>query len=60
MWAADFNYRIAMTNDEVRPLAENGQIDPLLVADQLMQAIDEGEVFQGYTEGAIAFLPTYK
>jgi hypothetical protein len=60
VWAADFNYRIAMSNEEVRPLAESGHIDPLLAADQLMQAIDEGEVFQDYTEGAIAFLPTYK
>lgn len=49
-----------MQNEDVRQLAESGQIDALLAADQLMQAIDDREVFQGYTEGAISFLPTYK
>lgn len=49
-----------MPNENVRALADKGDIDQLLVADQLLQAIDDGEVFQGYHEGPIQFLPTYK
>ena len=60
IWAADFNYRIALPGPDVREHAEAGELDPMLAADQLMQAIDDGEVFMGYDEGPIRFRPTYK
>lgn len=60
VWAADFNYRIDLPNDEVREYAANDDLDPLAAADQLALARDEGEVFEGYEEGPLTFLPTYK
>ncbi len=60
IWAADFNYRISLPNNDVRNYAEEGQLDPLFSADQLRQAMDDGEVFIGYDEGPITFRPTYK
>ena len=60
IWAADFNYRISMPNLEVRDYAQGGNLNPLLGADQLMQAMDDREVFVGYDEGPISFPPTYK
>jgi hypothetical protein len=39
----------------VREYAEAGELDSLLAADQLLQAMDEGEVFNGYDEGRISF-----
>jgi hypothetical protein len=35
VWAADTNYRINMTNDEARPLAENDDYETLFAADQV-------------------------
>ncbi|KAK8861609.1 hypothetical protein IAR55_002432 [Kwoniella newhampshirensis] len=55
VWAADFNYRIGSTNAEVRDSIEAGDFDALLAADQLLNAMDTGEVFMGYDEGPIRF-----
>lgn len=60
VWAADFNYRIDLPNDQVREYATNDELDPLAAADQLSLARDDGEVFVGYQEGALTFRPTYK
>jgi hypothetical protein len=60
IWSADFNYRIGLSNEEVRGYAETDQLDQLLGMDQLMQAMDAGDVFNGYTEAPITFRPTYK
>ncbi|XAO22935.1 hypothetical protein I312_101710 [Cryptococcus bacillisporus CA1280] len=60
IWAADFNYRISLPNLEVRDLIKANDLDVLLGADQLLKAMDAGEVFMGYDEGPIQFLPTYK
>lgn len=60
IWGADFNYRISLPNEDVREYAVMKQLDKLLGSDQLLQAMDDGEVFTGYTEGAITFRPTYK
>lgn len=60
IWAADFNYRIDLTNEEVRRAAEQDELDVLVAADQLSLARDDGEVFPGYSEGALTFRPTYK
>ncbi|RSH76514.1 inositol polyphosphate 5-phosphatase [Apiotrichum porosum] len=45
VWAADFNYRIDLSNEEARELATTDQLDALVSADQLTFARDEGEVF---------------
>ncbi|WVF65813.1 hypothetical protein IAT40_000550 [Kwoniella sp. CBS 6097] len=60
IWSADLNYRVALTNAEVRSLIEEGDLDSLLAADQLLNAVDAGETFIGYDEGPIRFNPTYK
>ncbi|OCF43348.1 hypothetical protein I317_02786 [Kwoniella heveanensis CBS 569] len=60
IWSADLNYRIALTNPEVRGMIEAGDLDSLLAADQLLNAVDAGETFVGYDEGPIRFDPTYK
>ncbi|OWZ31660.1 phosphatidylinositol phosphate phosphatase [Cryptococcus neoformans c45] len=60
IWAADFNYRVSLSNLEVRDLIKANDLDALLGADQLLKAMDAGEVFMGYNEGAIRFPPTYK
>lgn len=58
-----------MSNDETRRLAESDQLDELLEADQvrrmasiqimlirqLMNAMAQGEAFEGYEEGPITF-----
>jgi hypothetical protein len=60
IWGADFNYRIDLSNEDTRAYATSDQLDVLVAADQLMMAIDDGEVFPGYIEGPITFRPTYK
>jgi hypothetical protein len=44
-----------MSNLDVRDCAETGQLDPLLGADQLLRAMDDGDVFVGYEEGPVRF-----
>ncbi|KAI7882994.1 DNase I-like protein [Lichtheimia hyalospora FSU 10163] len=56
----DLNYRVSLANEEVRSYAASGNIDALLQADQLRREMEYGNVFQGYEEGPITFLPTYK
>ncbi|KAH7930711.1 DNase I-like protein [Leucogyrophana mollusca] len=60
IWLADTNYRINLENEAVRSLAEAEDFDSLVAADQLRQAIDDGEAFTGYEEGPLLFRPTYK
>ncbi|GAA5878352.1 hypothetical protein JCM16303_002744 [Sporobolomyces ruberrimus] len=60
VWAADTNYRINMTNEEARPLAESDAYDTLFEADQLSIAMKTRGVFKGYHEAPILFRPTYK
>ncbi|KAJ3339075.1 inositol polyphosphate 5-phosphatase [Gonapodya sp. JEL0774] len=60
IWAGDFNYRIDMENDIVRDLVRVGDLAPLRVNDQLLNAMYQKRVFRGYTEGDITFKPTYK
>ncbi|ODO04590.1 hypothetical protein I350_05196 [Cryptococcus amylolentus CBS 6273] len=60
IWGADFNYRISMANQEVRDLVERGDLHRLLESDQLLGAMENGDVFGGYDEGPVTFPPTYK
>ncbi|CAL1701192.1 unnamed protein product [Somion occarium] len=60
IWLADTNYRIELENERVRALAQSDDYDALLAADQLRQAMDDGDAFTGYSEGPLLFRPTYK
>ncbi|GAA5957595.1 hypothetical protein JCM3765_001449 [Sporobolomyces pararoseus] len=60
VWAADTNYRINMSNEAARPLAENDDYEALFAADQLSLAMKTRGVFKGYHEAPILFRPTYK
>ncbi|CDZ98260.1 Inositol-1,4,5-triphosphate 5-phosphatase (synaptojanin), INP51/INP52/INP53 family [Phaffia rhodozyma] len=60
IWAGDFNYRIDMSNEDVRDLAINDNLEPLLEADQLNRHMSKSDIFPDYQEGDITFRPTYK
>ncbi|KAI8079720.1 SacI homology domain-containing protein [Halteromyces radiatus] len=60
VWVSDFNYRVSLLNEEARALANAGNIEGLLRNDQLIREMNQGNVFQGYQEGQITFMPTYK
>eukprot|EP00808_Paulinella_micropora_P000812 g61857.t1 len=66
IWMGDLNYRI---NDEREPQVVAKEITDnpsanwlphLLARDQLLQEKAKGNVFEGWTESAISFAPTYK
>lgn len=62
-WLGDLNYRIQLTNEEVRKLLvtqPDGYIDKLLKYDQLTQEINAGVVFKEFKEPTLKFRPTYK
>ncbi|KAJ8515324.1 hypothetical protein ONZ45_g7241 [Pleurotus djamor] len=60
IWLADTNYRIDLDNEVVRDLAQRGEFDALVAADQLHQVMDVGAAFEGYEEGPLLFPPTYR
>ena len=59
-WASDSNYRISLSNDEVRRLVSEKQWGKLYENDQLNLGMIAGETFRYYNEGTINFPPTYK
>tara|TARA_B110000971_G_scaffold45888_1_gene45943 strand:+ start:140 stop:676 length:537 start_codon:yes stop_codon:yes gene_type:complete len=61
-WMGDFNYRIdeTLSTDEVFERASNRDLTALKMHDQLNIERGNGNVFQGFSEGEIDFLPTYK
>ncbi|KDQ13727.1 hypothetical protein BOTBODRAFT_160330 [Botryobasidium botryosum FD-172 SS1] len=59
IWAADTNYCINLENEQVRALAMQNDLDSLLAADQLREAMDSQVAFIGYEEGVVLFRPTY-
>ncbi|XP_054161531.1 synaptojanin-1-like [Oppia nitens] len=59
-WCGDFNYRIDLSNEEVKRLVQDRQWSNLLVSDQLKCQQNDGKVFRNYIEGEIGFAPTYK
>lgn len=60
VWLGDFNYRVALPNEEVRARLKNQDIHYLFGHDQLSQQRSRGAVFQDFEEGPITFMPTYK
>ncbi|XP_010677295.2 type I inositol polyphosphate 5-phosphatase 2 isoform X1 [Beta vulgaris subsp. vulgaris] len=59
-WFGDLNYRLDMTDSEIRKLVANKQWSELLNSDQLSKELRSGHVFDGWKEGLITFPPTYK
>ncbi|KAI3403138.2 INP51 [Candida oxycetoniae] len=60
IWVGDFNYRINLTNEQVKPLILQKKYTKLLQYDQLNQQMASGESFPFYAEQKIHFPPTYK
>lgn len=60
MWMGDFNYRILMSNEEVRQLIVQKEFATLFQRDQLNQQMIAGESFPYFHEMPINFAPTYK
>lgn len=60
IWMGDFNYRILMSNDDVRKLIKDGEFSTLFQKDQLNQQMISGESFPYFHEMPINFPPTYK
>lgn len=61
IWLGDLNYRIDLSNEEIRPVAIQGnELHDLLNHDQLLQCIHKGVSFAEFYEPEIKFPPTYK
>ncbi|KAI9894398.1 MAG: inositol polyphosphate 5-phosphatase [Vezdaea aestivalis] len=60
LWLGDFNYRIGLSDDNVRSLIRAGDIEKLYDNDQLNLQMVAGISFPHYSESRITFLPTYK
>lgn len=59
-WFGDLNYRINMSDGEVRKRVALKKWDELMNYDQLSNELCRGHVFEGWKEGLINFPPTYK
>ncbi|KAB8202267.1 SacI homology domain-containing protein [Aspergillus parasiticus] len=60
VWLGDFNYRIGLDSQLVRELVAQKDYQKLYNNDQLNLQMLAGKAFPFYTEGLIAFPPTYK
>jgi len=60
-WCGDLNYRInSFSWKEAISLINQRSLGKLLSKDQLIRERESGRVFQGFNEGEINFIPTYK
>ena len=61
-WLGDLNYRIdeSMSTEKVLQLSEAAQLEELRSLDQLNVERAAGRVFDGFEEGPLNFVPTYK
>jgi inositol polyphosphate 5-phosphatase INPP5B/F len=59
-WTGDLNYRIQLPVDHALEFIQRRKWEELLKHDQLLNAMSNGEVFQGFEEGLLNFAPTYK
>lgn len=59
-WFGDLNYRLNLSDSEVRLLVAMEKWDELICYDQLSNQLRRGHIFDGWKEGSIDFPPTYK
>eukprot|EP00026_Physarum_polycephalum_P002205 Phypoly_transcript_02210.p1 GENE.Phypoly_transcript_02210~~Phypoly_transcript_02210.p1 ORF type:complete len:894 (+),score=189.75 Phypoly_transcript_02210:175-2856(+) len=59
-WIGDLNYRIALSDNEVKEKIKRREWTALFHADQLYQQMKSGSAFEGFQESPIQFAPTYK
>ncbi|CAF0889558.1 unnamed protein product [Adineta steineri] len=59
-WCGDMNYRISQPNEQVRKAINELSTVPLHEKDQLRCEMKLNNVFSGYYEPPIDFMPTYK
>ncbi|OVA08122.1 Inositol polyphosphate-related phosphatase [Macleaya cordata] len=60
IWFGDLNYRINLSYEKTRELISKKDWTKLLEKDQLVRQLKKGRAFDGWTEGALNFAPTYK
>ncbi|XP_057974515.1 type IV inositol polyphosphate 5-phosphatase 3 isoform X3 [Malania oleifera] len=60
IWLGDLNYRIKMSYEKTRELIHKKEWSQLVEMDQLVQELRKGHAFDGWSEGALNFPPTYK
>ncbi|GAB2244959.1 hypothetical protein Droror1_Dr00000452 [Drosera rotundifolia] len=60
IWLGDLNYRINLSYEKTRELTSKMDWSELVEWDQLVQELKEGRTFEGWSEGALNFPPTYK
>lgn len=60
IWLGDLNSRINLDSEATRTLATRGDYEALRAHDQLLSAIRTGASFDGFSEAALDFAPTYK
>eukprot|EP00117_Sycon_ciliatum_P035229 scpid27559/ scgid26752/ 72 kDa inositol polyphosphate 5-phosphatase; 5-phosphatase that induces arborization; Phosphatidylinositol 4,5-bisphosphate 5-phosphatase; Phosphatidylinositol polyphosphate 5-phosphatase type IV len=59
-WGGDLNYRCNVTYSEAVALVQSDKLSTLLEHDQLTNAMNTGDVFDGFEEMEITFPPTFK
>ncbi|MBA0646489.1 hypothetical protein Goklo_014453 [Gossypium klotzschianum] len=59
-WFGDLNYRLNMSDADIRELVAQKRWNELINYDQLHKELRSGHVFEGWKEGIIDFPPTYK
>ncbi|KAH8550863.1 Endonuclease/exonuclease/phosphatase, partial [Umbelopsis sp. PMI_123] len=60
IWVGDLNYRINLTEPEVKAALQKRDLKSLIEYDQLNIERASGRAFRVFNEGEIDFLPTYK
>ncbi|KAL5714724.1 phosphoinositide 5-phosphatase [Ranunculus cassubicifolius] len=60
IWLGDLNYRINLPYEQTRILISRKDWSELVEKDQLIRELKKGRAFDGWTEGALTFPPTYK
>jgi phosphatidylinositol-bisphosphatase len=60
IWMGDLNYRVDLSDEEVRNYIADKDYVSILAADQLLTQRQAKKVFNGFLEQTITFVPSYK
>ncbi|XP_022767988.1 type IV inositol polyphosphate 5-phosphatase 3-like isoform X2 [Durio zibethinus] len=60
IWLGDLNYRINLSYNKAHDLISKKDWSKLIERDQLVRELRKGHTFDGWSEGALNFAPTYK